>query len=285
MSETPYEHILCEIRNGVAHVILNRPEKLNPLGIGPGSSRDEIARALAAASLDDSIGSVLIRANGRAFCGGGDLGGMTQRAPDTAYTNQLFNEEILRFNAGIRAVRKPVIAAVHGLCLGTALGFISQCDFVIAAETARFGLIEGRIGHPGASDLVPVIGPAWTKYLIFTGELIGARRAERIGLVLTVIPEDRLVARATELAERLARMPRETMHLNKVCIENVMEASGRAAGRLAGRTQDVITKSMAPAALAPDGRRFEDILRAEGIEGMKRARELQYSEPWLDPLG
>jgi enoyl-CoA hydratase/carnithine racemase len=245
MSETPYEHILCEIRNGVAHVILNRPEKLNPLGIGPGSSRDEIARALAAASLDDSIGSVLIRANGRAFCGGGDLGSMTQRAPDTAYTNQLFNEEILRFNAGIRAVRKPVIVAVHGLCLGTALGFISQCDFVIAAETARFGLIEGRIGHPGASDLVPVIGPAWTKYLIFTGE---------------------------------------ALHLNKVSIETVMEAPGRAAGRLAGRAQDAITKTTAPVALAPDGRRFEDILRTEGIEGMKRARELQYKEPWLDPL-
>jgi enoyl-CoA hydratase/carnithine racemase len=285
MTETAYEHILYEAQNGVAHLVLNRPDKLNALGMGPGSSRDEIARALAVADADDAIGAVLIRANGRAFCGGGDLKQMGERAPDTPRDNQVFNEDILRFNAAIRAVRKPVIAAVHGLCLGTALGFVSQCDFVIASEDARFGLIEGRIGHPGASDLVPVIGPAWTKYLIFTGELIGAYRAEKIGLVLTVVTADELLARTTELAERLARMPRQALHLNKVCIENVMEASGRAAGRLVGRAQDAITKSMAPAAEAPDGRRFEDILRAEGIAGLKQARELQYKDPWLDQIG
>jgi enoyl-CoA hydratase/carnithine racemase len=284
MNEAAYEHILVQVANGVTHIVLNRPDKLNALGMGPGSSRDEIARALMRASTDESIGCVLIRANGRAFCGGGDLGRLATGAPDTPRDNQIFNEEIIGFNATIRAVRKPVIAAVHGMCLGTALGFISQCDLVIAAENARFALIEGRIGHPGASDLVPVIGAAWTKYLIFTGEMIGARRAERIGLVLTVVSADQLVARASELAERLARMPRQAMHLNKVCIENIMEASGRAAGRLAGRAQDAITKSMTAVAEAPDGRRFSDILRAEGIEGLKKARELQYQAPWLDQI-
>jgi enoyl-CoA hydratase/carnithine racemase len=284
-SEAAYQHILYEVHDGVAHLILNRPDKLNAMGIGPGSSRDEIGKALAAADQDDEVGCVLIRANGRAFCAGGDLSGVSgQTQPDTPRDNQLFNEEILRFNACVRAVRKPVVAAVHGLCLGTAMGFISQCDLVIAAADARFGLIEGRIGHPGASDLVPVLGAAWTKYLIFTGEMIDAGRAERIGLVLTVEPADQLQARATELAVRLARMPREALHLNKVCIENVMEASGRAAGRLTGRAHDAITKSMTYAAQAPDGRRFEDILRADGMEGMKAAREQQYRDPWLPRL-
>jgi enoyl-CoA hydratase/carnithine racemase len=282
---TPYEHVLYEVKEGVAHVILNRPDKLNALGIGPGSSRDEIGRALAAADADDAVGSVLIRAKGRAFCAGGDLSRIGGRSePESPRDNQLFNEEILRFNAGVRAVRKPVLAAVHGLCLGAAMGFVSQCDFVIAADDARFGLIEGRIGHPGASDLPPVIGAAWTKYLIFTGELIDARRAERIGLVLSVEPADLLLERATDLATRLARMPREALHLNKVCIENIMEASGRAAGRLAGRAHDAITKSMAPAARAPDGRCFEEILKTEGMEGLKAARELQYASNWLRPL-
>lgn len=285
MPETVYEHILYEVREGVAHLILNRPDKLNAMGIGPGSSRDEIGRALAQASEDATVGCVLVRANGKAFCAGGDLGSVSASAtPPTAMDNQIFNEEILRFNAAIRAVRKPVVAAVHGLCLGTAMGFVSQCDFIIAAEDTRFGLIEGRIGHPGASDLVPVIGAAWTKYLIFTGEMIDAWRAERIGFVLSVEKADMLLARSTELAERLARMPREALHLNKVAIENVMEASGRAAGRLAGRAQDAITKSMTFAARAPDGRFFEDILREEGVEGMKKARELQYREPWLKRL-
>ncbi len=205
MSEAgPFEHILSETRNDVAHIVLNRPDKMNALGIGPGSSRDEIARAVRAASDDDGIGAILIRANGSAFCGGGDLGRISHaETSDTARDNQILNEQIMAFNATLRGARKPVIAAVHGLCIGTAMGFVAQCDFVIAADTARFGLIEGRMGHPGASDLVPVIGAAWAKYLIFTGELIDAGRAEKIGLVLTVEPAAELESRATDLAERL----------------------------------------------------------------------------------
>ncbi|MGE0385148.1 MAG: enoyl-CoA hydratase/isomerase family protein [Gammaproteobacteria bacterium] len=279
-----YQHILYEVRHQVAHVVLNRPEKLNAMGAGPGSSRAEIAHALDVAAADDGVGAVLISANGRAFCGGGDLArGGEAAAPPTPLDHLAFNQEIVRFNAGLRAVPKPVIAAVHGLCVGTALGFISQLDFVIAADDARFGLIEGRIGHPGASDLVPVIGAAWTRFLIYTGELIDAAQAERIGLVLIVVPRAQLLERATDLAERLARMPREALRLNKLCIENVLEASGRAAGRLAGRAHDAITLSMAGAARAPDGRRFEEILAREGIEGVKQARAQQYSEPWLQP--
>jgi enoyl-CoA hydratase/carnithine racemase len=187
----------------------------------------------------------------------------------------------MAFNATIRGVQKPVIAAVHGLCLGTAKGFVAQCDFVITADDTRFGLIEGRIGHPGATDLVPVIGVAWTKYLIYTGEMIDAARAEKIGLVLTVEPAAELLSRATDLAERLARMPREALGLNKAAIEAVLETAGRAAGRLAGRERDAITKTRASEARAPDGRTFEDILRDEGMAGMKAARGLQYSENWL----
>lgn len=280
-----YTHILVENRNAVAHVILNAPDKLNALGMGPGSSRDEIARALIVASEDEAIGCVLIRANGRAFCAGGDLGRIgSKQFSDTARDNQIFNEQVLQFNETIRRVRKPVIAAVHGLCLGTAMGFVSQCDFVIAADNARFGLIEGRIGHPGATDLVPVIGAAWTKYLIYTGEIMDALRAERIGLVLTVEPESLLRDRATDLAERLARMPREALHLNKAGIEAVLETSGRAAGRLSGRAYDAITKTMSSVARAPDGRFFEEILRTEGVEGLKVARAGQYAEPWLPPV-
>ncbi len=278
-----FAHILYEVAAGVAHIILNRPDKLNAIGE---QTREEIARAIANASNDADIGCVLIRANGRAFCAGGDLSRIGDApAPDTLEDNQRLNEQIMVFNATIREAPKPVIAAVHGLCLGTALGFIAQCDFVIAADDTRFGLIEGRIGHPGATDLVPVIGAAWTKFLIYTGEIIDAARAERIGLVLTVEPAEQLLARASDLAERLARMPREALGLNKAAIEAVLESSGRAEGRIAGRARDAVTKTAASAARAPDGRRFEDILRTEGMEGMKKARELQYSAPWLSRLG
>jgi enoyl-CoA hydratase/carnithine racemase len=275
----PYQHIVYEVVHGVAHIVLNRPDKLNAIGA---LTREEIARALSEASDDAEIGCVLIRGEGRAFCAGGDLGRIEGApVPENLADNQRLNAEIMHFNAVIRGVRKPVIAAVHGLCLGTAMGFVAQCDFVVAADDTRFGLIEGRIGHPGATDLVPVIGSAWTKFLIYTGEMIDAWRAEAIGLVLTVEPADQLIARATDLAERLARMPREALGHNKAAIEAVLETSGRAAGRVAGREQDAITKTMSERARAPDGRLFGDILRSEGMAGMKAARALQYSENWL----
>lgn len=276
MSE-PYDHILMQVENDVAHIILNRPDKLNAIA---DQTREEIGRALTVAGEDASIGCVLIRGEGRAFCAGGDLGG-SGAAAVTLEDNHRLNERIMAFNAIIRATPKPVIAAVHDLCLGTAMGFVAQCDFVIAADDTRFGLIEGRIGHPGATDLVPVIGAAWTKYLIYTGEMIDAARAEKIGLVLTVEPAAELLARATDLAERLARMPREALGLNKAAIEAVLETAGRAAGRIAGRERDAITKTRASEARAPDGRTFEDILRDEGLAGMKAARGLQYKEGWL----
>jgi enoyl-CoA hydratase/carnithine racemase len=279
----PYEHILYEVVNEVAHIILNRPDKLNAIGA---LTREEIAQALTIASDDERIGAVLIRGNGRAFCAGGDLSGAANApATNSIEDNEQLNAQIMAFNAVIRGVKKPVIAAVHGLCLGTAMGFVAQCDFVIAADDTRFGLIEGRIGHPGATDLVPVIGGVWTKYLIYTGEMIDACRAEKIGLVLTVEPADQLITRATNLTERLARMPREALGLNKAAIEAVLETSGRSEGRIAGRKADSLTKTMSSNARAPDGRLFEDILRDEGMAGMKSARGMQYGENWLPKVG
>jgi enoyl-CoA hydratase/carnithine racemase len=279
----PYHHILVEKRAGVTHITLNRPEKLNALGIGPGSNRDDISRALAEADADGEVGCVLLSAAGRAFCAGGDLTGAPKT--ETVLDEQLFNEAIVRFYAGVRGMHKPVIAAVHGLCLGAGLGLAVQCDFIVASDDARFGLVEGRIGHPGATELVPLIGPAWAKFLIFTGELIDARRAAEIGLVLAVEPRDALRERAWELTRRVAAMPREGILLNKAAIDNMTEAMGRSAGRLVGRAYDAMTKAMSSHALAPDGRRFADVLEAEGMEGLKRARDLQYRDAWLRAPG
>mgnify|MGYP003674597498 CR=1 FL=1 len=279
MAEPNYRHILYTVEEGVAHVVLNRPERMNALGIGPGSNRDEIQQALAAADADDAVGSILLRANGKAFCAGGDL---TGAAPtETPFDEFVFNRQIVDFYAAIRRVKKPVLAAVHGLCLGSAMGLIAQCDVVVAGDDARFGLIEGRLGHPGATEIVPLVGAAWAKFLILTGELIDAETAARIGLVLTVEPTADLAARATDLARRMASLPREGVILNKACIDAMSEAMGRAAGRTAGRAHDMVTKAMTKHATAPDGRRFEDILRDEGMEGLKRARDGQFTGGWL----
>jgi enoyl-CoA hydratase/carnithine racemase len=116
---------------------------------------------------------------------------------------------------------------------------------------------------------------------MLTGEIIDARRAAAIGLVLEVEEPDALLARCTDLAERLARMPREAVVLNKASIDSILEAAGRGAGRSVGRLHDVLTRSMTHAAAAPDGRKFEQILASEGMQAFKEAHDSQYGQPWL----
>lgn len=276
-----YRHLLVAQRDGVCDVVLNRPEKLNALGLGLESNRAEIIAALVAADADPSVGCILLRANGRAFCAGGDLSGAART--ETPFDEHLFNAELVAFYAAMRAVHKPILAAVHGLCLGAGMGLVAQCDIVIAADDARFGLIEGRIGHPGATEIVPLVGAAWAKFLILTGEIIDANCAQRIGLVLSVLPREDLEPRTFELARRIAAMPKEAVVLNKAGINAMTEAMGKTAGRIAGRAYDTLTKSMSHHALAPDGRRFEDILREGGMDALKQARDAQYQGNWLPP--
>jgi enoyl-CoA hydratase/carnithine racemase len=105
--------------------------------------------------------------------------------------------------------------------------------------------------------------------------------ARQIGLVLTVEPNDELFERATDLCERMARLPREATTLNKRNLDAIAEASGDAAGRLASAAYDALTLTNSPRANAPDGRSFREILNSEGMQGMKKARAAQYESPWL----
>ena len=192
-----------------------------------------------------------------------------------------FLEQADGFHRRVRETALPVVAAVHGFCLGAALQLVASCDVVIAAEHARFGVPEGRIGLVGGAPLVGVVGRQWAKFLTLTGEVIDADQARQIGLVLTVEPDDELLDRARDLAARLARLPREAVLLNKRTIDAVAEASGDAPGRVAGLAHDAVTLANSGHATAPDGRTFREIVDAEGVDGMKRARAAQYDSPWL----
>jgi enoyl-CoA hydratase/carnithine racemase len=266
--------------DGVGEITLSRPAQLNPISARSGGTRDQILWALAEAEADPEIGSVLLTGAGTAFSAGGDLIG--NRPRETAYEQHEFVESAEVFLRRLRDARLPVVAAVNGICLGAALGVVSSCDFVLAAEGARFGLPEGRIGLIGAGPLVPLVGRQWAKFLILSGELIDARRARDIGLVLSVEPDDRLLERARELCRRLARLPREAVQLNKRLVDAVADASGDAAGRLAGAARDALTLANSGRAVAPDGRTFREIIAAEGTDGLKKARAAQFESPWLE---
>lgn len=272
-----WQHVSYSVRAGVAHLVLDRPDKRNALGLGPGSSRDEIQLALTQAGGDRDVRCVVIVAAGSSFCGGGDLSdpAIQDLTPDELVA------AVDEFNASVRNVAVPVIAAVQGHCLGAGVAFIAQCDFVLAAEDAVFGLPEGRFGDPAGSELAEVVGPAMAKFLAFTGERLNAEQARECGLVLFTLPTAEMRERATALAEQIARMPSEALVLNKRAINAATEAGGRGSARLAGRARDVVTRSRTVSATAPDGRRFADILRADGVAGIKEATKQQSPQPWL----
>jgi enoyl-CoA hydratase/carnithine racemase len=275
------DEVTYETADGVGEIVLNRPERLNPISARPGGTRDQLVWAIEQAEADDAVGCLVLRGAGRAFSGGGDLTGNVRR--EHPIDDFRFVEDADRFHDRVRASRVPVIAAVHGHCLGAALSLVSSCDFVIAAESARFGYPEGRLGLIGASAVVPILGRQWAKFLMLTGEILTARQARDAGLALTVEPDDTLLDRVRELARRIARMPRDGVFLNRRAIDAVADAAGDAAGRLAAITADTVTASMAARATAPDGRTFRSILDTEGMAGLKAAREAQYREPWLAP--
>jgi enoyl-CoA hydratase/carnithine racemase len=265
--------------DGVAEITLDRPAQRNPISSRAGGTKDQILWALDDAEASPEVGCVLVRGEGVAFSSGGDLTGNARR--ETAAEQLDFLEQAEMFHRRLRECTVPIVAAVHGYCLGAALHLVASCDVVVAAKNARFGVPEGRIGLIGGAPLVHQVGRQWAKFLTLTGELIDAEQARRIGLVLTVEPDDEMLERARELARRLSRLPREAVLLNKRTIDAIADASGAAAGRIAGAAHDAVTLTNRPRATAPDGRTFQEIIDAEGIDGMKRARAAQFDTPWL----
>jgi enoyl-CoA hydratase/carnithine racemase len=273
------DELRYEKADGIAEIVLDRPTELNPISAREGGTRDQIIWALAQAEADDEVGCVLLRGEGRAFSAGGDLTGNEPR--ETEEEHATFLAQTSAFHDRVRSAAVPTVAAVHGHCLGAALDLVACCDLVVAATGARFGLPEGRMGLVGVAPLVPLVGRQWAKFLMLTGEPVDAVTAQRIGLCLSVEPDEELLDRARDLCRRIARMPREATVLTKRTVDAVADASGEAAGRAAGDEHDLATLLASPRAAAPDGRTFREIIEAEGIAGLKSARAAQWADPWL----
>jgi enoyl-CoA hydratase/carnithine racemase len=271
--------VLYRVDHKVAHITLNTPQKLNALSVGPGSNREALLEALARADSDDAVSCVLISGAGKAFCSGADLTSVKPR--ETPIEDNSFFAAAHSFFRAVRECATPTVAAVHGLCIGAGVALIAQCDLVIAADDARFGLTEGAMGLPGATDLVPVIGPAWAKFLILTGDLLDASIAKQMGLVLATVPPPKLMIAARALADRIASGPRASARLNKVTINAMVDAMGREGALRAGRAGDVATAQMSRSARAPDGRSFRDILEREGPSGV---RKVLARTPWFETV-
>src|SRR5262247_4125108 len=202
-----YQAIIFATDGPIATIKLNRPEKLNAFG---GPMREEILEALAEISSDERIRVLIVTGEGRAFSSGGDIHHLKQLRENR--DEQQFRSILAKGQLVTRTLRslpKPVVAAVNGPCAGAGFSLALGCDIRIASETATFGPSFARIGlHPdwGGSWFLPkLIGSANACELLFTGSMISAQEAERIGLVNRVVPHDQLMQVVHELAQTMAR--------------------------------------------------------------------------------
>lgn len=222
-----YQDILVQVEDGIGSVTLNRPDLLNSFA---NRMRQEIAEAVQELAKRDDVRVIVITGAGRGFCTGADVTYLKQIVDDR-------NEEALRalVEAGsavvsaIREASQPVIAAVNGPAAGGGANLALACDIRIASDRASIGQTFNRVGlHPdwGGTYFLPrLVGPAIAAELIFTGAMVPADEAHRLGLFNRVVPHDRLTEETQALARDLAAKPRLSLKLAKQAIYRSLDAS------------------------------------------------------------
>jgi len=215
-----YEQIILEKEGGVATITLNRPEISNSLTM---QMFRELYDALDGIRLDQETKVVLLKGAGKNFCAGADLKELLPvLQKDSAEGRSIFRELIHRTYLTIWNLEKPVIAAVNGVAVGGGCDLALLCDLRIASQDARFSEIYVSIGVPpdsGGAWLLPrLVGLAKACELIFSGEIIDANEAERIGLVNKVVPAEDLDQAAKAMALKLAKGPSLALGLAKSAI-------------------------------------------------------------------
>lgn len=241
------ETILIETRAGHAVVTLNRPDKLNAFN---DRMHRELRAALDEIGADETCRAVLLTGAGRGFCAGQDLGDRNPATmdgpPDLGATLDEFYNPLVR---QIRAMPKPVVCAVNGVAAGAGANIALACDIVIAAESAKFIQAFARLGllpdAGGTWHLARLLGEARAKGLALTAEPLPASRAADWGLIWKAVPDDKLIAEATDLVESFARGPTTGYALIKQAIHaaatDTLDAHldlERDLQRKAGRTPD-----------------------------------------------
>ncbi len=200
--------LLYEVKDGIATITLNRPDKLNAF---TGPMIDAWVQALADAQLDDHVNVIVVTGAGRAFCAGGDVARMGTGAPTALDHKNLLWEHIHRIPRTLEHMDKPVIAMVNGLAVGAGMGMSLMCDVRVASEDARFSTGYVKVGLvPGDGDtffLPRLVGPAKALELLWTADFIEAAEALRLGIVNRVVPAARLAEETYALARQIADGP------------------------------------------------------------------------------
>ncbi|MFN3481839.1 enoyl-CoA hydratase [Rhabdaerophilum calidifontis] len=216
-----YETILVETQGRVGLIRLNRPQALNAVNA---QLIDELDRALSAFEADRGIGAIVLTGSEKAFAAGADIKAMA----DLTYPESYLQD----FGSGpdrVARVRKPVIAAVAGFALGGGCEIAMMCDFIIAAENAKFGQPEIRLGvmpgWGGSQRLARAVGKAKAMDMCLTGRMMDAAEAERAGLVSRIVPVEKLIEEALAAAAVIAEFAPESVLFNKEAVNRAFETT------------------------------------------------------------
>jgi enoyl-CoA hydratase len=217
-----YENILVETRGQIGLITLNRPKALNALNA---ALMQELTRALDAFEADDAIGCMIITGSEKAFAAGADIKEMQSKTYMDVYKEDFITRDWER----AARCRKPVIAAVAGYALGGGCELAMMCDFIIAADTAKFGQPEINLGTiPGAGGtqrLTRFIGKSKAMEMCLTARMMDAEEAERSGLVSRVVPAAELLNEAIKAAEKICALSRPIVMIAKESVNRAYETT------------------------------------------------------------
>ncbi|WP_429502999.1 enoyl-CoA hydratase [Paraburkholderia youngii] len=217
-----YETIIVETHGKAGLLRLNRPQAYNALN---NQLMDELTAALDDFEADPAIGAIVLTGSEKAFAAGADIKMMNEWTYMDVYRNQFITSNWER----TARCRKPVIAAVAGLALGGGCELAMMCDFILAADNARFALPEITLatipGAGGTQRLTRVLGKSKAMEMILTGRKMDAVEAERCGLVSRILPVGTLVEEALKTADEIARYSQPVVAMAKECVNRAYESS------------------------------------------------------------
>jgi enoyl-CoA hydratase len=215
------QHIIVETRGRVGLIRLNRPQALNALN---SALMRELAQAVDVFEADGNIGCMIITGSDKAFAAGADIKEMA----DKAFT-EVFLDDFMATWHRVAEARKPVVAAVAGFALGGGCELALQCDLIIAADNAKFGQPEIKLGVipgiGGTQRLTRAVGKAKAMDLILTGRMMDAQEAERAGLVARITPLASLLDEALKVAETIAAMSLPSILAAKEAVNRAFETT------------------------------------------------------------
>ena len=217
-----YNMILVDRTEPVGIITLNRPDAMNALN---GELMDEVTEALRAFEADEEIHAIVITGSQKAFAAGADIKEMQSKSYMDVYKEDFITanwEEVTR-------CRKPIIAAVAGYALGGGCELAMMCDFILAADNAKFGQPEIKLGViPGAGGtqrLTRFVGKSKAMEMVLTGRMMDAEEAERSGLVSRIVPVDDLVDEAVKTARKIAELSLPSVMVAKECVNRSYESN------------------------------------------------------------